>query len=292
MASTRRSCWRCSGRNSTYGKYGRAARNRSWGNIRGGTTYPLDDKRFRIYPSWTVGAADCARLLGVYGRNAIRSGVKTDTVQTFPFVWAPSSDGNAPDRYGDQLAGWITAWQAKYPASGSGAGIPTATLTSTSTVSTTSKMVPFGRVFREIFKTRAGYVVDEPLLGSWAQFIVETYPELKSYTGLPPLDDFLSGGSDPRAFNTDVKARLLAAGRPYIGQTIETVPAEISIELPAQKEADPIAALVAGLGEIARNGILLVAIVVLVLLGLYMLATGSVGEAVAGEARRVRKLTR
>lgn len=103
---------------STYGRFGRANRNRSWGNIRGGSTYPLDDGRFRIYPSWTAGAADAARLLVVYGTNRIRPGTKTSTVQTLPYVWAPSSDGNAPDAYGDSLARWIGEWAAKYPSSG------------------------------------------------------------------------------------------------------------------------------------------------------------------------------
>ena len=104
---------------STYGKFGRARNNRSWGNIRGGITYPRDDKGFRIYPSWTIGATDAARLLRIYGTNSIRPGTKTSTVQTFPFVWAPSSDGNAPDAYGDSLARWIGEWSKKYPASGS-----------------------------------------------------------------------------------------------------------------------------------------------------------------------------
>jgi hypothetical protein len=103
---------------STFGKFGRANTNRSWGNIRGGTAFPTDDKRFRIYPSWTAGAADAARLLAIYGRNQIKKHVETSTVQTFPFVWAPSADGNAPDKYGDALAGWITEWSAAFPTDG------------------------------------------------------------------------------------------------------------------------------------------------------------------------------
>lgn len=102
---------------STFGRFGYANRNRSWGNIR------ESSGAFRAYSSWTAGAADCARLLAVYGRNQIRPGRNTSTVQTFPYVWAPAADGNAPDRYGDQLASWITEWQRRYPASGSGAGL-------------------------------------------------------------------------------------------------------------------------------------------------------------------------
>lgn len=117
---------------STYGRFGRAARNRSWGNIRGGTTYPLDDKAFRIYPSWAAGAQDAARLLAIYGANRIRPGIRTDTVQTFPYVWAPSGDGNAPDRYGDQLAGWIAAWSGQ---PGAGGGAPGSSSSSSSATS-------------------------------------------------------------------------------------------------------------------------------------------------------------
>jgi hypothetical protein len=99
---------------STFGKYGRAKPNRSWGNIRGGSHFHLDDKHFRQYPSWTAGAKDAAQLLVVYGHDQIKPGKKTSTVQTFPFVWAPSSDGNAPDAYGDKLARWIGEWRRTY----------------------------------------------------------------------------------------------------------------------------------------------------------------------------------
>jgi hypothetical protein len=95
---------------STFGKYGYAHDNRSWGNIREPST-----GKFRHYPTWTAGAADAARLLVIYGTNRIRPGTKTDTVQTFPYVWAPAADGNAPDAYGDALASWIHDWAAKYP---------------------------------------------------------------------------------------------------------------------------------------------------------------------------------
>jgi len=100
---------------STYGRFGRANANRSWGNLRGGRTYPLDSGGFRRYPTWLAGAADAARLLAIYGHNQIRPGTNTSTVQTFPYVWAPAADGNAPDTYGDQLAAWIGQWSRSYP---------------------------------------------------------------------------------------------------------------------------------------------------------------------------------
>jgi len=100
---------------SSFGKAGRATTNRSWGNARGGTKFPLDDKKFRMYPSWTAGAADTARLLAKYGNNTIKPGTNTSTVQTMPFVWAPQADNNAPDSYGNKLAAWIGEWSAAFP---------------------------------------------------------------------------------------------------------------------------------------------------------------------------------
>lgn len=101
---------------STFGRFGKAAGNRSWGNIRN------HDGSFRRYASWTAGAADVGRLLALYGSNQIRKGVKTDTVQTMPYVWAPSSDGNAPDAYGDSLARWIAQWSGQAGSAGSTGG--------------------------------------------------------------------------------------------------------------------------------------------------------------------------
>lgn len=260
---------------SSFGTAGRAVRNKSWGNIRGGTGYPTDSGHFRIYPSWTVGAMDAARLLGVYGRNAIRPGTRTDSVQTFPYVWAPSSDGNAPDAYGDSLASWIGQWAAKYP-SGGGAGPITGpsgggtVISASAPAATDTKDVPFGHVFRDIFKTVAGYKVDDALLKSWAQYIVESYPEFSAYTGIPPLDQIFGGQSDPNGFNADVNARLIAAAQPYIGQTIEQVPYTIPVVLPSQKSGDPVAELVNGLAAIASSAVVLIVLVALVVLGLYL----------------------
>jgi len=110
---------------STYGRFGRAHDNRSWGNLRTSPNYPTVNGFVR-YPSWTAGAADAARLLAIYGRNQIRAGKNTSTIQTMPYVWAPASDGNGPDRYGDQLAGWIAEWTGQpgssAPAPGVGSG--------------------------------------------------------------------------------------------------------------------------------------------------------------------------
>lgn len=94
---------------SSFGRAGRARTSRSWGNLRRSPDYPTVNG-FVNYPSWSAGASDAARLLAIYGRNQIRKGKNTSTVQTMPYVWAPASDGNGPDRYGDQLAKWIHDW--------------------------------------------------------------------------------------------------------------------------------------------------------------------------------------
>lgn len=96
---------------SSYGRAGVAVRSRSWGNLRTSPTYSSRDG-FVHYPSWEVGARDCARLLAIYGRNAIRRGVVTSSALTFPFVWAPAADGNAPAKYGRQIVGYIDAYLA------------------------------------------------------------------------------------------------------------------------------------------------------------------------------------
>lgn len=95
---------------SNYGRAGIATRNRSWGNIRNAATH-----QFIRYATWTGGAAGIGRLLALYGRNGIRAGVDTSTTQTFPYVWAPASDGNAPDRYGDAVSALVASWSRLYP---------------------------------------------------------------------------------------------------------------------------------------------------------------------------------
>ena len=87
---------------SSFGTKGAAKDRRNWGNLRKSPKFP-DDGRFVVYPTWADGARDAARLLARYGRNEIRPGTNTKTAQTFPFVWAPSADGNRPDVYGNEV---------------------------------------------------------------------------------------------------------------------------------------------------------------------------------------------
>ena len=96
---------------SGYGRAGVARSSRSWGNLRRSPWYPTVDG-FARYPTWEAGAKDTARLLRVYGKNQIRPGRNTSTCQTFPYVWAPSGDGNRPDAYGDALVRYINGYRA------------------------------------------------------------------------------------------------------------------------------------------------------------------------------------
>lgn len=97
-------------RESGYGRAGVARFSRSWGNLRTSPHYPSAGG-FARYPSWETGAADTARLLRIYGKNAIRHGVDTSTVRAFPYVWAPTADGNAPASYGAALVRLILAYR-------------------------------------------------------------------------------------------------------------------------------------------------------------------------------------
>jgi hypothetical protein len=96
---------------SGFGLKGSAVRHRNWGNLRRSPDFPSDGG-FVTYPDWTAAAGDAARLLAVYGRNAIRPGTRTDSALTFPHVWAPSADGNDPDAYGLAIVGAIRRFVA------------------------------------------------------------------------------------------------------------------------------------------------------------------------------------
>lgn len=84
---------------STYGKFGAAHLNHSWGNLRG---YP--GGQFKHYPTWAAGAADYARLLAssLYAGSA-----HYNTARTMPYRYAPSADHNSPAAYGQFLVNMI-----------------------------------------------------------------------------------------------------------------------------------------------------------------------------------------
>lgn len=257
---------------STYGRFGKAARTRSWGNIRepGGA--------FRSYSSWTAGARDAARLLTIYGSNRIRPGRKTDTVQTFPYVWAPAADHNAPDRYGDQLASWITAWSKQYPAAGSSAPPltgppPNADPASSSTdgvVQTVFDGATVGSctdvtiVTPSIGGSLTGlYPIPRGLVGQPCVACAEGFvPAIISVGPVQTLQGFVSPQDAPGQANACVRAGTKPGDRP------SPDPSKLVPDV-----AGAITAFGDTLGNIVTHGIVLVGLVVVVLLGLYLIAT-------------------
>lgn len=135
---------------SSFGKSGVARNTRNVGNLEwhpvSAGVGAVQAGRWASYPSWTASASDTARLLAstMYGRSS-----QYATVRTFPFRWAPSSDGNAPTSYGAALAASIHRWSgqagsiitalprieaaalpAKHPAARPAAKLPTMALAS------------------------------------------------------------------------------------------------------------------------------------------------------------------
>jgi len=229
---------------STFGRFGRANLNRSWGNIRN------PDGSFRRYPSWTAGAADAARLLAIYGANRIRPGRDTSTVQTFPYVWAPSSDGNAPDRYGDQLAQWIHDWSGQ-------AGIvaaPDATLASSTTALKFEDLVPPGTT-------------------------VDSFKAAESTAGVSTADDYRLTQADADAIARQLKwpqASGLASSinlliYQALGQPNSFVPGFTAAA--NQNIADALSALAKSFGDALVHVAILLAILGLLAMGVWLVAT-------------------
>lgn len=244
---------------SSYGKAGRAVRNRSWGNIKGP---PADDAGFRVYPDWLSGARDAVRLLGIYGRNAIRPGTRTDTVQTMPYVWAP---GPGADLYGDQLAAWITEWARRYPTPTGAQPFPAQPAVSAPPV-VEPVAVPFRRVllaFRGAGVTEAtplsSYLVDQ-----WAQYIVELAGSGAIDSPLPPF-----GRPTPEVEDA-AKRALIAAATPYVGRPVGQLPETLSVALPTPPSW--LSEVGAELGGVIRSLVLGALVVGLVLAGAWLVA--------------------
>ena len=99
---------------SSFGKAGIAVGRQNGYGLRWNDSYTafggVNRNGWAAFPSWTMGAEAAASLLHTYGTNSIRKGKNTSTVRTFPYVWAPSSDGNKPSAYGAALATSIAKW--------------------------------------------------------------------------------------------------------------------------------------------------------------------------------------
>jgi len=89
---------------SSYGKYGAAASNRSLGNIVC-AGYPTCNGRFRSYPSWADGYADFYRLIK---NEYIAHGLST--VEAITPVYAPASE-NDPSGYISSIRSAMAAYR-------------------------------------------------------------------------------------------------------------------------------------------------------------------------------------
>lgn len=98
------------GRESTFGTdpNGLYAKTLNWGNIVAGSswhgpTYPFAGHQFRVYPDPVAGLRDWCELWNspVYAGKSLREQIA---------IYAPGSDGNAPDRYADYVTTCVRAW--------------------------------------------------------------------------------------------------------------------------------------------------------------------------------------
>lgn len=92
---------------STYGKFGLAAGNKSWGNIKQGGS-------FAKFTSWAAGADAYAALL----TGPLYAGSNHyNTARTMPYRYAPQADHNAPAAYGAFLVAMIQHYVSLVPSS-------------------------------------------------------------------------------------------------------------------------------------------------------------------------------
>lgn len=98
---------------STYGRYGVAARSLNWGNLRLGPRAYAIIGGFGHYRSWSDSLQDWCELIT---NRYVRRGLAT--VEAAIPVYAPSSDGNAPARYIGFVRGLVAQWVAAEQRSG------------------------------------------------------------------------------------------------------------------------------------------------------------------------------
>lgn len=93
---------------STYGTQGIAVRSLNWGNLRNGVRAYKIENNFAFYHSWADSLHDWCQLIKVryIGRGLL-------TVRHALPIYAPSSDGNAPQRYADQVCADVARWMVE-----------------------------------------------------------------------------------------------------------------------------------------------------------------------------------
>jgi len=93
---------------SSYGLRGVAVRTRNWGNLRRGRRMVTQTPHpFAVYARWTDGLNDWCELLKE--QYCKRRGL-CRLRQILP-RYAPSSDGNNPERYADFVVALVRRWQ-------------------------------------------------------------------------------------------------------------------------------------------------------------------------------------
>jgi len=107
---------------STYGKFGVARRSLNWGNLRRGARAYKIESGFGFYRTWADSLRDwCELIISRYVARGL------GTVKAAIPVYAPSSDGNAPARYIDQVRRLVEAWETSErvgQAQGQAQGLP------------------------------------------------------------------------------------------------------------------------------------------------------------------------
>lgn len=103
---------------SGYGRFGVAARSLNWGNLRRGARAYAVRGGFGFYHSWEASLRDWCELIET---RYVARGLAT--VELAVPVYAPSGDGNAPERYIRFVTGMVATWEAAERA-GAGLGEP------------------------------------------------------------------------------------------------------------------------------------------------------------------------
>lgn len=102
---------------STYGKFGVAAKSLNWGNLRRGSRAYKTVGGFAYYRNWRESLTDWSEhILNRYVQRGFT------TVEAAIPIYAPSSDGNAPARYIAFVNAAVAGWQAAELV-GRGAGV-------------------------------------------------------------------------------------------------------------------------------------------------------------------------
>jgi hypothetical protein len=95
---------------SRLGRKGVAVETKNWGNLRRGRRMISQTKHpFAVYANWSASVEDWCELLSVVYCQRLKLCSLREILQRY----APSSDGNRPDRYADTVLRLVRMWQTK-----------------------------------------------------------------------------------------------------------------------------------------------------------------------------------